>query len=140
MTEALTLRAQVRQLVASPFPVGQLARLSPGLGAGWPASSDETLWFLTPILGPSSTLALHRLSASALLGVQTWNIGDLGSALGLIPHKATETLVRLAVFGFAEVVGGEYQVATWVPPLPSAWRRRLPGYLIGFYDERVAAA
>lgn len=43
MREIDVIRAEVRALVAEPFPVGQFARLSPGIGAGWLASSDDTL-------------------------------------------------------------------------------------------------
>jgi hypothetical protein len=140
MPELTVIRSDVRALVSKPFPVGQLARLSPGIGAGWPAPSDDTLWFLTPTLGPLSTLALHRLSSSAILGVYEWNVEDLATALGVMRGKAIDSLVRLAMFGFADVANGEFQVATWVPPLPHQWRRRLPSHLISFYDERIKAA
>jgi hypothetical protein len=140
MSDIAAIRRDVRQLVDRPFPVGQLARLSPGIGAGWPAPTDDTLWFLTPILGPAATITLHRLSASAVLGVHVWNVDDLAAGLGVQRAKAADSLVRLAVFGFAEAIDGEFQVATWVPPLPQPWRRRLPGHMLSFYDERVRAA
>ena len=39
---------------------------------GWPTASDATLAFLTPILGPSATLILHRLGGYASEGDSVW--------------------------------------------------------------------
>ena len=85
-------------------------------------------------------MALHRLSAGATVGVQWWNVDDLGSTFGAMRSKAIDALDRLATFGCAEVHAGQLQVAAWVPPLAQSFRSRLPDYLIGFYDERLRAA
>lgn len=53
---------------------------------GFPAVSDDTLVYLTPILGPSAVLALYRMSryltadgaTGAILGIE-----DMASSFGL---------------------------------------------------------
>ena len=97
------------------------------------ADSDEALVILCPILGPSATLILHRLSRYAAQSPTWWTPLEFGRTFGLSSNGtsglALRSVVRLAKFGFAVIGTGSLAVRTVVPPLPPKWLDTLPTYL-----------
>jgi hypothetical protein len=118
-----------------------IAWLDPVCDGGIPADSDEALVILTPVLGPSSTLILHRLSRYASVGPTSWEPGVFAATFGLSSKSATglatKAVARLARFGFAMIGSSALAVRTHVPPLPQRWVASLPEYLRD--DPAVAA-
>ena len=101
---------------------------------GWlPADSDEALVILCPLLGPSSTVVLHRLARYASTGPTTWDPVVFAATFGLSKNTAgglaTKAVARLARFGFANIGSTTLAVRTHVPPLPQRWLAALPDYL-----------
>lgn len=103
--------------------------------ASWlDCSSDDALWYLTPSLGPSSTLVLHHvtqwLNASAGL-VCTYDLEALSAMFGLTPSTFLHTMKRLEAFGCARrIVDSDerqcWEVRTVMPPLSRRFARRIP--------------
>ena len=103
----------------------------PLAAGGLEADSDDALVYLTPILGPTATLLLHRLARylSGEATGQTWSISELAASLGVIPSTLTASLARLDRFGMIRVTGDRAQVRTRIPPLSARHVSRLPAYL-----------
>ena len=103
----------------------------PLAAGGLDADSDDALVYLTPILGPTATLLLHRLARylTGELTAQTWTISELAASLGVMPSTLTATLARLDRFGMIRVTGDRTQVRTRIPPLSARHLSRLPAYL-----------
>ena len=99
---------------------------------GFPADSDDTLVYLTPILGPSAALLLHRM-ARYLTGegitVATLSIEDMAASLGLTVARLKTTVARLAQFGMIRSTPTTIHVRMMVPPLPARWLDRMPAFL-----------
>ena len=57
----------------------------PLAAGGLDADSDDALVYLTPILGPTATLLLHRLARylTGEVAAQTWTISELAAEVGL---------------------------------------------------------
>jgi hypothetical protein len=98
---------------------------------GFPLGHPYVEQCLLPVLGPSSTVVLHRVSS-------LWRVAhpfettfeDFGRALGLRPRHLSETFDRLAKFGFANrPAHGELGVYTRCAPLTSRLQARLPEWL-----------
>ena len=110
---------------------------------GWPTASDATLAFLTPILGPSATLILHRLGGYASEGDSVWTPHDFAATFGLGHDEhtalAARSLARLVSFGMARIDSTGIAVRTHVGPLPERWAARLPAYLLEAYRSPTAA-
>ena len=103
--------------------------------ASWlDCASDDALWYLTPSLGPSSTLVLHHvtqwLNASGGL-VCTYGLEAMSSMFGLTPSTFMHTLKRLAAFGCArqtiDLADHQcWEIRTAMPPLSRRFARRIP--------------
>jgi hypothetical protein len=99
---------------------------------GFPVNSIYTETVLLPILGPSATLCLRRLSAWVAISpdgstVDTTQLArDLGLGDGLGRNSAiSRTLNRLCWFDLAHWSNDELAVRTVVAPLPAHQLRRL---------------
>jgi hypothetical protein len=108
---------------------------------GWPADDWRTLWFFTPILGPTATLMLHRLGGFAAEGETTWRPAEFGASFGLrgIGRQSApvRTLARLCQFGFVRVSGTSLAVRTHVGPLRRLDVDQLPAGLAATYHRWV---
>jgi hypothetical protein len=96
--------------------------------------SVDALWYLTPALGPTSTLVLHHaarwLSASEGLAY-TFGVETFAQIFGVTPSVMFHTLKRLQSFGLAECVSDLPDRQTWkfrtkVPPMSRRFARRMP--------------
>ena len=118
-----------------------VAWIDPVCANGVPSDSDEALVILCPVLGPSATLVLHRLSRYATAGPTSWEPGVFAATFGMSKNSATglatKAITRLARFGFAMIGPSTLAVRTHVPPLPQRWISALPEYL---RDVTMAAA
>jgi len=103
-------------------------------GSWLACDSDDALWYLTPALGPTSTLVLHHaarwLNASAGLPY-TFGIEAFAQMFGVMPSAMFHTLKRLQSFGLAECVSDLSDCQTWkfrtkVPPMSRRFARRMP--------------
>jgi hypothetical protein len=110
---------------------------------GWPTASNDTLAFLCPILGPSSTIILHRLGGYASAGESSWTPADFAMTFGLghADHiaLAARSVARLVSFGMARIDPTGLAVRTHVGPLSQRWAAKLPGYLRDAYRNPSAA-
>jgi hypothetical protein len=118
-----------------------IAWIDPVCAHGTPSDTDEALVMLCPVLGPSATLVLHRLSRYATAGPTSWEPSVFAATFGLSANAATglavKALTRLARFGFATIGSSTLSVRTHVPPLPQRWLAAMPEYL---RDPPTAAA
>lgn len=134
---------QARQLLGQPHFTVRPLRDELVERHGWPAASDATLAFLTPILGPSATLILHRLGGYAAEGDSEWTPHDFAATFGLGHDEhtalAARSLARLVSFGMARIDSAGIAVRTHVGPLPERWAARLPSYLLDAYRNPAAA-
>lgn len=110
-----------------------VAWLDPVCAHGIPSDSDEALVILCPVLGPSATMVLHRLSRYATVGATAWEPSVFAATFGMSKNSATglatKAITRLARFGFANIGTSTLAVRTHVPPLPQRWLAALPEYL-----------
>ena len=110
-----------------------VAWLDPVCDGGIPSDSDEALVILCPVLGPSATLVLHRLSRYATCGPTSWEPGVFAATFGMSKNFANglaiKAIARLARFGFANIGTSSLAVRTHVPTLPQRWVASLPEYL-----------
>ena len=97
------------------------------------ADTDEALMFLTPVLGPTSTLVLHRLARALNSGPLCWTLADLAATFGVSISQIDRTIDRLERFGYARRDGFTLAVRTTVPPLTRRHVGRLPDYLAAAY-------
>lgn len=118
-----------------------IAWLDPVCAHGIPSDSDDALVLLCPVLGPSATMVLHRLSRYASAGATAWDPGVFAATFGMSKNSATglatKAITRLARFGFANIGTSTLAVRTKVPPLPQRWLAALPEYL---RDQPTSAA
>ena len=103
---------------------------------GFDADTDDTLTYLTPILGPSAVVVLHRIARYLNSGATVWvcDLHQLAATFGLGYHpdttsQLTRTLMRLEQFGMIREHAGTVEVRTRIPKLPRRWLNRMPGYL-----------
>lgn len=102
---------------------------------GFDADTDDALVFLTPVLGPTSVLVLHRLSRALRAGGPLcWSMTDLAATFGVAVGQLDRTVDRLERFGFARREGFRLVVRTRVPPLTDRQLDRLPDYLAAAYQ------
>jgi hypothetical protein len=98
--------------------------------AGLPTDSDEALVLLCPVLGPSATMILHRLSRYATAGPTMWEPEPFAATFGLSSSTlAPKALSRLGRFGFSIIGPDRLTVRTRVPHIPRHWLAQLPDYL-----------
>ena len=98
----------------------------PAAADGFETYSDDTLVWLTPILGPTSTLLLHRIGWYHAAAVAFWiaDVDRLAAALGVATGQLRQTLLRLENFGMITAIGKPHRRA---PVSPSS-RRWIAGY------------
>ena len=127
------------ELVVVPRPAGA------GRPVVFPVQHQylEMLWL--PVLGPSATWMLRRLSAWA----SAWPDGtavvlpELSEALGLgwacgpssSIQRTTRRLVRFGLADWSDVLA----VATMVPPVPDSLLLRMSSGLVRAHDRMIAA-
>lgn len=109
---------------------------------GWHAGDERTLRYLTPSLGPTATLMLHRLGGNAHHD-SVWTPGELAATFGLSAggehgelgrnSPTCRSLARLVQFGFARLGATSISIRTHIAPLSERHLRRLPGYLVTEY-------
>lgn len=105
------------------------------------ADTDDALMFLTPFLGPTSTLLLHRLTRALNTGGrQGWTLSDLAGTFGVSVGQIDRTIDRLERFGFARRDGFRLVVRTRFSTLPSRHTDRFPDYLAAIYHQTVEAS
>ena len=77
------------------------------VAGGWPADSDDTLYWLTPVIGTPSPVLLHRLATYLRVGNDTIGlpVADLAASLGVPPSKLRAAVTRLVVYGYLTKVG-----------------------------------
>jgi hypothetical protein len=92
-------------------------------------ASDYCLTYVLPGVGPSGTLALHRLGAYCAAGETSWMIDELAATFGISPSVMRATLERLIAFGYAAPTPTGIAVPTMIPDIPRKWWERLPEYL-----------
>lgn len=125
MDNHLTQMLNGSELVIAPWH-------DPLAAQGFPADSDDTLVYLTPILGPSAVLALHRMSryltadgaTGAILGIE-----DMANSFGLTLARFRQTIARLENFGMVRATPTTLHVRMMIPPLPQRWLERMPAFL-----------
>lgn len=100
---------------------------------GLPTDSDDALVVLCPVLGPSATIMLHRLSRYASSGTTNWDPVVFAATFGLSRNVPTglaaKAVARLSRFGFVRILSSMLAVRTRTPPLPQRWLASLPDYL-----------
>ena len=107
-----------------------IAWRDPVCDGGLPTDSDEALLLLCPVLGPSATIILHRLSRYASAGPTVWAPDPFAATFGLSRVTlAPKALSRLSRFGFALIGPERMAVRTTVPQMSQQWLAQLPDYL-----------
>jgi len=144
MTAAMVGAAALQWISeADPLPVGvRAAQPTDRLGYALDDDYVETFWL--PILGPSSILALRRLSlwlANSPHGI-TVPLATLSACLGL-GHgtgrhaSIVRTLGRLVDFRLVTIDQDRYLVASTVPLLSPRLLRRLPPGLLTAHERLI---
>ena len=102
-----------------------------------PAASNDLLAYATPILGPLSTLIVHRMAWYFAAG-DTWqqfDLAELGRTFGVSGIGANSPLIRsfsrIDRFGFGQLDASrpKLRIRPMIPPLPRRLAERLPAYL-----------
>jgi hypothetical protein len=97
---------------------------------GLKSDSDDALVYLTPILGPTSTLLLHRLARCLTTNSATvWSTDDLAASFGVAPAVIRSSLARLERFAMIRHHASRTEVRTIIPALSARHIARLPEYL-----------
>ena len=93
------------------------------------SDSDDALTYLTPHLGPTSSLLLHRISRY-LTTADTFSIEytELARTFGVAPSVLKRSIERLCQFGYARRNGDTLEVATTFRLSPRNVAK-LPDYL-----------
>ena len=130
---------EARSLLGQPLFIVRPLRDPLVEAHGWPTASDATLAFLTPQLGTSATMILHRLGGYAAAGESSWTPAEFAATFGLGREDhvglAVRSLARLVSFGMARIDASSLSVRTYVGPLPERWVARLPAYLRDAYQN-----
>jgi hypothetical protein len=102
----------------------------PLANGGLRADSDDALVYLTPILGPTSTLVLHRLARCLTANtMRAWTCDELAATFGVRPALLRSSLARLERFGMIRIHGEHIDVRTSIPALAARQIERMPAYL-----------
>ena len=101
------------------------------------ADSDDALLYLSPIIGPTSVLLLHRLARGLTSDCRTsWTMHELAGSFGVTTSLLARSLDRLERFGLARRFHTRIEVRVQIPPLPTRHIDRLPDYLAAAYHHR----
>ncbi|MEY2472970.1 MAG: hypothetical protein QOK28_2299 [Actinomycetota bacterium] len=105
----------------------------------------ETYWL--PVLGPSATWAMRRLTAwlDARTDGYDLSLAEFGRELGLgngtgRNASVVRTLARLATFGMVTPLGHSLAVRTMLAPLARRHVASLPDALAAMHDAEMASA
>lgn len=108
----------------------------PAVTTGIAADSDDALVWLTPILGPTATLVLHRLARYLTAAPEcAFTPSELAATFGLANTDGTPSpgftraLHRLQMFGMARTIGSHTEIRLIIPPLSQRHVGRIPAYL-----------
>jgi hypothetical protein len=117
---------------------------------GFEAESEYVEWFWLPVLGPTATWLLRRLSrtvrqsATEVDSVVPVDCSALAGSLGVgwepgRPNPFVRALQRLEMFGLVRPTSSGLAVRTVVPPIASQQIRRLPDHLRREHPAWVSA-
>jgi hypothetical protein len=102
-----------------------------------PAASNDLLAYGTPIMGPLSTLIVHRMAWYFAAG-DNWHqfeLDELGRTFGVAGAGANSPLIRslgrIDRFGFGQLDASrpKLRIRPMIPPLSRRLAERLPQYL-----------
>ena len=115
----------------TPAPVIRLSVWDDPLATdGLRADSDDALVYLTPILGPTSTLVLHRFARCLTTStVRAWRRDELAATFGVRPALLSSSLARLERFGMIRIHDDRIDVRIRIPALSARHVERMPAYL-----------
>jgi hypothetical protein len=103
----------------------------PRAASGLQTDTDDALIYLSPVLGPTSTLTLHRLARCLTTGTsRVWSIEDLAATFGVGTSQMRASLARLERFGMIRTVGDRLEVRTRLASLSVRHVERMPAYLV----------
>jgi hypothetical protein len=103
----------------------------PRAANGLQTDTDDALIYLTPVLGPTSTLVLHRFSRCLRTGTsRVWSIEDLAATFGVGVSQMRASLARLERFGMIRLAGDRIEVRTRLASLTVRHAERMPAYLV----------
>jgi hypothetical protein len=102
-----------------------------------PAASDDLLAYATSILGPLSTMIVHRVGCYFAAGYDwhQFDLGELGQTFGVSGVGVNSPLVRsfgrIDRFGFGQLDANrpKLRIRPMIPPLSRRLAERLPHYL-----------
>ena len=119
----------------------------PAVTTGIAADSDDALVWLTPILGPTATLVLHRLARYLTSAPEcAFTPSELAATFGLANTDGTPSpgftraLHRLQMFGMARTIGSHTEIRLIIPPLSQRHLSRIPAYLRAAYPWQTPHA
>ena len=102
------------------------------------ADSEDLLTFVTPFLGPTATLMVHRFGSYIAAG-ETWiqfELQDLAQTFGIgysggVNNPVLRTIERIHRFGFGQLhpTAPKLHIRTMIPPISRRFAERIPGYL-----------
>lgn len=102
-----------------------------------PAASDDLLAYVTPILGPLTTLIIHRMATHFAAG-EDWHqfeLDELGRSFGVGGVGTSSPLIRsfgrIDRFGFGQLDPNRptLRIRPTIPPISRRLAERLPSYL-----------
>lgn len=94
--------------------------------------SDDALVMLTPTLGPTSTMLLHRIARYCReQGSVTFDDAELAATFGLMPSSLHRSLARLAMFHMIFYLNNDMSACTvrLDVVVGGRWLTKLPEYL-----------
>ena len=102
-----------------------------------PAVSNDLLAYATPIMGPLSTLIVHRMGCYFAAGYDwhQFELDELGRTFGVAGAEPNSPLIRslgrIDRFGFGQLDAGrpKLRIRPMIPPLSRRLAERLPQYL-----------
>jgi hypothetical protein len=104
-----------------------------------PTSSNDTLVWWSPILGPTATLMAHRFAGYVAHGDQMqFTLADLARTFGMGQSmgRVRASFQRLERFGIISLHDQTLFVRTALPPLTRRHLEQLPPYLVELYERR----
>ena len=101
------------------------------------AASNDLLAYITPILGPTATLIVHRYAWYFAAGDEYHHIelDDLGATFGIsgrgVNSPLLRSLQRIHRFGFGKIehTSPKLRIRTAIPPISRQMARVIPAYL-----------
>ena len=100
-----------------------------------PAASNDLLAYITPILGPTATLIMHRYAHYFAAGHDHHQLGldELGATFGIRGRNnvLVRSLSRIDRFGFGRLAPNTptLRIRTAIPPLAQRVAQRIPAHL-----------